>query len=40
MGLLKKGLVGHAPLKLQDLQRASKIYCINALYGLVEVKIK
>ncbi|RKU88271.1 aminotransferase class IV, partial [Helicobacter pylori] len=25
---------------LQDLQKAAKIYCINALYGLVEVKIK
>ncbi|GAA8367701.1 bifunctional anthranilate synthase component I family protein/aminotransferase class IV [Helicobacter pylori] len=39
VGLLKKGLVEHAPLKLQDLQRAAKIYCINALYGLVEVGI-
>lgn len=39
MGLLKKGLIEHAPLKLQDLQRAAKIYCINALYGLVEVGI-
>ncbi|MGN8529347.1 aminotransferase class IV, partial [Helicobacter pylori] len=39
VGLLKKGLVEHAPLKLHDLQRAAKIYCINALYGLVEVGI-
>ncbi|AFI06406.1 bifunctional chorismate-binding protein/class IV aminotransferase [Helicobacter cetorum] len=36
--LLKKGLVKHAPLNLQDLQRATRIYCVNALHGLVEVR--